>query len=671
MDTSKRFEKGNGGCPSIQCEANRDVLCQSCASGVITAAHRVEMRTIEPCLFGKGGTCCRNCNMGPCQIIDGVAEMVGICGADASTVAARNFARIVTGGAAAHIDHGRGVTLAFLATAKGETPYEIKDSIKLRETALRIGVDPAEKSTTDLAIEVGERLLSEFGQQQGTLSFMRRAPKARQEVWAKAGVLPRGIDREVTEMMHRTHMGVDQHYENILFQAARCALADGWGASMIATELSDIMFGTPMPIRAKVNIGVLKEDEVNVTVHGHEPVLAEALAMVSNSPEIAAAVKKVGAKGVNLAGVCCTGNEILMRRGLPIAGSFIQQEVVLATGAVEAMVVDVQCIMQGLSPVSSKFHTELITTSDRAWIPGATHIQFDEHRAIDTAKEIIMRAINRFPERGKYFIPVHQMDVVAGFSHETINYILGGRFRGSYKPLNDNIVNGRIRGVAAIVGCDNYRVMDEIHIDLARELIANDILVVVTGCAATGMGRAGLLAPEALSMAGGGLREVLETVGCPPVLHMGSCVDNSRILIALTEMVNTGGLGSDISDLPAIGCAPQWMSEKAVSIGQYFVTSGAQVVFGPNFPTSGSRVVTDFCFEGMMEKYGAVWNVASTANEFANIMIDKINLKRAALGLDKKKERILFDMAMRRELGSPGSPLHDVGCHGPGAPAGV
>ncbi len=671
MDTSKRFEKGNGGCPSIQCEANRDVLCQSCASGVITAAHRVEMRTIEPCLFGKGGTCCRNCNMGPCQIIDGVAEMVGICGADASTVAARNFARIVTGGAATHIDHGRGVTLAFLATAKGETPYEIKDSIKLRETALRIGVDPAEKSTTDLAIEVGERLLSEFGQQQGTLSFMRRAPKARQEVWAKAGVLPRGIDREVTEMMHRTHMGVDQHYENILFQAARCALADGWGASMIATELSDIMFGTPMPIRAKVNIGVLKEDEVNVTVHGHEPVLAEALAMVSNSPEIAAAVKKVGAKGVNLAGVCCTGNEILMRRGLPIAGSFIQQEVVLATGAVEAMVVDVQCIMQGLSPVSSKFHTELITTSDRAWIPGATHIQFDEHRAIDTAKEIIMRAINRFPERGKYFIPVHQMDVVAGFSHETINYILGGRFRGSYKPLNDNIVNGRIRGVAAIVGCDNYRVMDEIHIDLARELIANDILVVVTGCAATGMGRAGLLAPEALSMAGGGLREVLETVGCPPVLHMGSCVDNSRILIALTEMVNTGGLGSDISDLPAIGCAPQWMSEKAVSIGQYFVTSGAQVVFGPNFPTSGSRVVTDFCFEGMMEKYGAVWNVASTANEFANIMIDKINLKRAALGLDKKKERILFDMAMRRELGSPGSPLHDVGCHGPGAPAGV
>jgi len=433
---------------------------------------------------------------------------------------------------------------------------------------------------------------------------------------------------------------------------------------MIATELSDIMFGTPVPIRTRVNIGVLKEDEVNVTVHGHEPVLAEALAMVTHDPEVVDACRKVGAKGVNLAGVCCTGNEILMRRGLPIAGSFVQQEVVLATGAVEAMVVDVQCIMQGVSPVAKHYHTQLITTSDRAKIPGAKHIQFDEHRALDVAKQIVMEAIQKYPERGKHFIPKHEMDVVAGFSHETINYILGGRFRGSYKPLNDNIANGRIRGVAAIVGCDNYKVMDEVHIELARELIANDVLVLVTGCAATGIGREGLLSPEALDMAGDGLKEVLEAVGCPPVLHMGSCVDNSRILIAATEMVNTGGLGNSISDLPAIGCAPQWMSEKAVSIGQYFVSSGAAVIFGPDFPTSGSRVVTDYCFKEMENLYGAVWDVAQSANEFASKMIDKLDLKRKNLGLDKKKERVLFDMAMRRDLGTSG--IDGVGCHGPG-----
>ncbi len=652
MDTSRRFKKGNGGCPSIQCEANRQVLCNECSSGVITAAHRVSARSTEPCLFGKGGTCCRNCNMGPCQIIEGVDTMIGVCGADAPTVAARNFARIIAGGAAAHMDHGRGVALAFLETARGETPYEIKDEVKLRATAQRLGIDPADKSKTDLAIEVGEKLVSEFGEQSAGLSFIRRAPQTRQELWEKVGVAPRGIDREVVELMHRTHMGVDQHYENILLGAARCALADGWGASMIATELSDIMFGTPVPIRTKVNIGVLKKDEVNITVHGHEPVLAEALAMVANDPEIVAECKKVGAKGVNLAGVCCTGNEILMRRGLPIAGSFVQQEVVLATGAVEAMVVDVQCIMQGVSPVAGNYHTALITTSERAKMEGATHVQFHEDKALDVAKEIVKIAISRYPERGKYFIPQHEMDVVAGFSHETINYILGGRFRASYKPLNDNIINGRIKGVAAIVGCDNYRVMDEVHVELAKELIANNVLVLVTGCAATGMGRAGLLSPEAAEMAGDGLKEVLEAVGCPPVLHMGSCVDNSRILIAATEMVHTGGLGNDISDLPVAGCAPQWMSEKAVSIGQYFVSSGAYVVFGPSFPTSGSKVVTDFCFKKMDEIYGGCWDLAQSANEFANKMIDRIDAKRKALGLDKKRERVLFDMAMRRELGS-------------------
>lgn len=665
MDTSKRFKKAKGGCPTIQCEANRDVLCQSCAEGVITAAHRVEMRGIEPCLFGKGGTCCRNCNMGPCQIIDGVQEMIGVCGADAATVAARNFARIVAGGASAHIDHGRGIVMAFLATAKGETSYQIKDTIKLRETALRLGINPADKSSTDLAIEVGERLLAEFGQQQGGLSFMRRAPESRQEIWAKLGVGPRGIDREIVELMHRTHMGVDQDVGNLMFQAARAAMADGWGASMIATELSDIMFGTPVPIRTKVNIGVLREDEVNVTVHGHEPVVAEALAMASNDPEIVAAAKKVGAKGVNLTGVCCTGNEILMRRGLPIAGSFIQQEVVLATGAVEVMVVDVQCVMQGLSPVAKNYHTELITTSDKAKIAGATHISFDEHRALDVAKQILLRAIDRYPMRNKHYIPPHKSDVVAGFSHETINYMLGGRFRSSYRPLNDNIMNGRIRGLAAIVGCDNYKVAEETQIELARELIAHDILVIVTGCAATGMGRAGLLSPEALSSAGEGLREVLEVVGCPPVLHMGSCVDNSRILIAATEMVRTGGLGTDISDLPAIGCAPQWMSEKAVAIGQYFVSSGARVIFGPSFPTTGSKVVTDYCFKEMLNVYGACWDVARTSDEFARKMIDAINEKRKNLGLDKKKERVLFDMAMRRAIET--APIADIGCHGPAA----
>jgi len=638
-------------CPGIFCEASKCILEDAAKDGVKTYVQRMEDRAVEPCLFGQGGTCCRNCSFGPCMLVDGVAESVGICGATPATIAARNFARMVAAGSAAHMDHSRETALTFLAAAKGECPFEIKDEKKLHFVAELYKVKTKGRSKEDIAVELGEKVLAEFGQQEGTLVMPGRAPAKRQELWGKLGVLPRGVDREVVEIMHRTHMGTDQDHKNLILQATRCALADGWGASMIATELQDIMFGTPVPIRTVVNLGVLSEDHVNIVIHGHEPQVPEAMAMVAQEPEIVAACKDVGAKGVNLAGVCCSGNEVLMRHGVPIAGSFVQQEVVLATGAVEAMVVDVQCIMQGLSEVAKCYHTELITTSPRAKIPGATHIEFEHEHALETARALTLRAIGRFKQRKKVRIPDRKMDVVAGFSHETINHMLGGAFRASYRPLNDNIINGRIRGVGAVVGCDSCRVESGlVHTTVVQELIANNVLVLVTGCAATACGREGLLRPEAAELAGPGLREVCETVGMPPVLHMGSCVDNSRILIAATEIVREGGLGDDISQVPAAGCAPEWMSEKAIAIGQYFVASGVYVVFGRTFPTTGSKVLTDHLFKEMEELYGGMWAVESDPIKMAKMMIERIEKGRDALGIQEKKERVLFDMAMRREL---------------------
>ncbi|NOR48730.1 MAG: anaerobic carbon-monoxide dehydrogenase catalytic subunit, partial [Methanosarcinaceae archaeon] len=596
----------------IDCEGSTCVAEQAGEQGVVTYIQRMNSRAIEPCLFGQGGTCCRICSMGPCMMIEGVPESIGLCGATPATVAARNFARMVAGGASAHMDHALETALAFLAAARGESDYKIKDEKKLRALAEVFEIKIEGRSTKDIAIDVGEKALAEFGKQEGGIYCIKRAPEKRQELWKKLGVLPRGIQREVVEIMHRTHMGTDQDYRNLILQATRCALADGWGGSMISTELQDIMFGTPVPIRAVVNLGVLSKDEVNVVVHGHEPILSEAMALVSQEPEMIDAAKKVGAKGINLVGVCCTGNEVLMRHGIPVAGSFIQQEIVLATGAVEIMVVDVQCIMQSLPTVAGCFHTEVITTSDRAQIPGAEHIEVHHHNAVDTARQIIQRAIDRFPQRGEINIPQNKMDIVAGFSHETINHMLGGTFRASYRPLNDNIINGRIRGIGAVVGCDSMRVRSgHVHTTVVKELIANNILVLVTGCAATACGRAGLLTPEAAELAGPGLREVCETIGVPPVLHMGSCVDNSRILMAATAIVREGGLGDDIYQVPAAGCAPEWMSEKAISIGQYFVASGVFVVFGRTFPTTGSKVLTDFLFKEMEDLYGGMWAVES------------------------------------------------------------
>ncbi len=650
-------------CNEITAASTIDLLNQDLAKQVRTAYDRIEDRGMSACLFGSGGTCCRICNMGPCQIIDGVESMVGVCGATADTVAARNFARIVAAGTAAHTDHAREMVRGFIATAKGETPHEIKDVEKLHKIAKIFDIEIEDRDKNEIALELGERALAEFGQQEGTLTMLKRAPEKQQKIWKEKGVEPRGIDREVVEMMHRTHMGVDQEYKNIMKQAARCSLADGWGASMLSTELTDIMFGTPVPKRSIIDLGVLREDMVNVTVHGHEPLLAESLCLAAEDEEMLALAQKAGAKGINLAGVCCTGNEILMRRGIPVAGSFIQQEMVLATGAVEAMVVDVQCVMQSVAQVVKNKHTDIITTNYRAKMPDAIHIQFEEEEAYASAKKILTHAIGNFKKRGEYYIPKDKkMDVVVGFSHETINYMLGGRFRQSYRPLNDNIINGRIRGVGALVGCEHYKYADDVHFTIAKELIKNNVLVLATGCAAQALGRRGLLRPEAATeYAGEGLRSVCETVGMPPVLHVGSCVDNSRLLIALTEMVKEGGLGDDISELPAVGSAPLWMSEKAVAIGQYFVTSGAHVIF-QDLPITGAKKFTEFILNGMKEEYGASWGVENDPVKHAQAMIAAIDGKREALGINKKQERVLMDMAMRRDL--EGQTLAGAGCGG-------
>ncbi len=641
--------------------ATIEMIDKAARDGARVVFQRVEQ--IRACPIGADGNCCSICAMGPCRVPvpkgreetpEQKKARTGVCGATAETIAARNFTRKIAAGTAAHADHGRKVVEIFLAAARGEAPgYEIKDEQKLMQLALELGVTIGDRSNQEIAIDIGEILRNEFGKQEGELLFLKRAPLKRQELWRKLGVAPRGIDREVVETMHRTHMGVDQDYQSLLHAGSRTALADGWGGSMIATELQDVLFGTPSPVLSQINLGVLKEDEVNIIIHGHEPQVAEMLAVVSQDPELIEYARSKGAKGINLAGMCCTANEILMRHGIPIAGNFLQQELAIVTGALEAMVVDVQCIMQGIADVAQCYHTKIITTDSKAKIQGATHMEFDEHNAYESAKNIIKTAIDNFPERGKNVqIPKQKTDLIAGFSHETINYLLGGMFRASYRPLNDNIINGRIRGVAGVVGCNNPRVThDEAHVVMVKELIKNDVLVLQTGCSAMALAKAGLMVPEAAAeYAGAGLAEVCETVGIPPVLHLGACIDNSRILIAATAMVKDGGLGDDISDLPAVGAAPEWMSEKAIAIGQYFVASGVFTVFGVNWPTIGDKVVTDRLFKDFENIYGGKWAFEPDPLKAAQLMIEHIDKKRQALGIDKARERVLYDMAMRREM---------------------
>jgi carbon-monoxide dehydrogenase catalytic subunit len=541
----------------------------------------------------------------------------------------------------------------FREVVKGDIQdYKIKDPVKLENVAQSIGIETEDRTVGEIAKDLYEELERTYTQVEGEIPFAKRVPEKTLETWRKLGIVPRGSMREIMEMMHRTHMGVDQHYENIAKQFSRTALSDGWGGSMVATEISDILFGTPTPVQADVNMGCLKEDMVNIIVHGHEPNLFETMLVSVNDPALVESAKEAGAKGINLCGMCCSGAEMLSRHGIPHAGNFMSTEPILITGAVDAMAVDVQCIKQGLAPVAKCYGSYLFTTNPRCHIEGAEHIEFVEHDPKACTDEVVVKAIARFKNRtAKVEIPNIKNAGIHGFSHEYIEYMLGGTFRASYWPLNDNIINGRIRGIAGVVGCTNPRVKhDFVHVELVKELIKNDVLVLQTGCSQISLAKAGLLTPDAAYMAGDGLAEVCETVGMPPVLGLGSCVDNSRILIAASAVVKAGGLGESIADLPAAGAAPEWMSEKAISIGQYFVSSGVYTIFGVTFPITDQTKFKNLLFQGMEDQGLGKWDFAVDPYDMAHKMIAHIDKKRHQLGIDKARERVLMSMDDRRTL---------------------
>jgi carbon-monoxide dehydrogenase catalytic subunit len=611
--------------------ATNKMVEKAAAEKIITVWDRLEKQQPQ-CGFGELGVCCRNCTMGPCRINPfGDEPREGVCGATADTIVARNLLRMIAAGAAAHSDHGRDIVNTFYEAAQGHAgDYKIKDEAKLKALADEFGITQAGRTKEEVALDIAKLALEEFGTTKGTLQFINRAPQKRKEIWDKLGILPRGIDREIVETMHRTHMGVDTDYVNLTLQGLRTSLSDGWGGSMWATELSDVLFGTPQPVKGKSNLGVLKEDQVNIILHGHEPTLSDIIVFAARDPELLEKAKAVGAKGINVCGMCCTGNEILMRHGIPIAGNFMQQELAIITGAVDAMIVDVQCIMPSLPGVAACYHTKFISTSPKAKFPGAEHVPFNEHNAMETAKKIVAMAVENFPRRRKELvnIPSEEMSYMAGFSAEAIVAALGG----SLDPLLGAIKAGAIRGIVGIVGCNNPKYKhDYSHITLTRQLIKNDILVVETGCAAIACAKAGLLLPEASAEAGDGLRSVCEALGIPPVLHMGSCVDNSRILVVAAAIANA--LNVDICDLPMAAAAPEWMSEKAVAIGAYAVSSGIFTVLGTIPPVLGSQNVTELLTAGAKGVVGATFAVEENPIVAADIIIKHIEEKRRALGL--------------------------------------
>lgn len=588
-----------------------------------------------PCGFGAQGVCCRICAMGPCRVspVAGKGAQKGICGATADVIVARNYARMVAAGSSAHSDHGRDICHVLHSVSR-DGNYTIKDEGKLLRLAAEWEITTEGRDIYDIAHEVAEVALNEYGKPFGTARFLNRFPEQRKALWERENLKCRAIDREIATIMHSTHMGCSADAEAIVRMSMRTSLGDLVG-SMIGTELSDILFGTPTVRETEANIGVLDQKQVNIMLHGHEPTLSEMIVQAAEDAEMVALAKEVGAEGINIVGVCCTANEVTMRHGVKLAGNFQQQELIITTGAIEAAIVDVQCIFPSLAVLTKEYHTKFITTSPKAKITGATHMEFDEHKALDSAKEILREAILNFKNRdnSRVYIPNVKSSAVVGYSIEAtvkqLDRVVNSHIdpAGTVKPLTDCLKSGVLRGAAGLVGCNNPKVQgDNSHITIMKELIKNDIIVVTTGCAAQAAAKAGLLTKEARKLAGKGLATVCELVDIPPVLHMGSCVDISRIMLLVAEAAKS--LGLDMHELPVVGCAPEWMSEKAVAIGTYVATSGIDVFLGVTPPITGSPAVMDILTNTMEDITGAKFFVDEDPMVLAKMMIDRIEEKR-------------------------------------------
>ena len=589
------------------------------------------------CKFGETGVCCRICSMGPCRVTPKAPK--GVCGCDVHGIVGRNYLKFTAGGSATHSDHGREICHTLYESA-ADGNYKVKDPEKLIRIAKEWDIETEGKDIYDLAHEMAVEGLMEYGKPFGTQRFLKRAPKHTQELWDKHELAPHAIDREVSRSLHMSHMGCSSKPEALVKQSIRCGLADGWGGSMMGTEFSDVLFGTPKPVDTEANLGVMVAENVNIVVHGHDPSLSEMICEFADSPEMIAYAKEKGAKGITVSGVCCTSNEVAMRRGIPMAGNFLQQENVVLTGACEAIVVDVQCIFPALGPLSKCFHTKFITTSPIAQMPDSEFIRFNAKTAGENAKSIIKMAIDNFENRKPELvhIPNLKQKATVGYSVEAIVKVLDGVTNtqvdetGTTKPLLECITSGVIRGAVAMVGCNNPKIRpDYAHIELMKKCIANDIVIIASGCSAQAAAKAGLMDKNAKDLCGAGLKRVCELADIPPVLHMGSCVDISRMMILASELAKDSGL--NISQLPVVGCAPEWMSEKAVSIGNYVIGTGLDTYLGVDPYASGSSEIVDLLTRGTEEWCEASYTVETDIEKLVDKMIERIEEKRTALGI--------------------------------------
>ncbi len=587
------------------------------------------------CGFGMQGVCCQLCSHGPCRITPKAPK--AICGATADTIVARNLLRLATHGAAAYSHHLEEVAETIKATAEGKTPFKISDEAKLRAVAGAIGLDTS-KETNALAIDLADAVLHELRKSsKEPLALLEAfAPETRKQAWSKLGIIPGGVNSEVRDAMTKTMSNIDTDPIDLLLTTLRLSIATGYMGLVGTTTMQDILFGSPQICTSEADLGAIDPGKVNIIAHGHVPLMATAVLQAVNSDEMINLAKAAGATGIALHGSMCVGQELMQRQKTSAqgfasqTGNWINQEYLVATGAVDLLMMDMNCSIPGLKDVADRFHTKLVSVDRILRMAGVVdHVDYEPEKAAEQAKELVRMAIETYKKRGKdILIPKYKAKVMAGFGVESILGALGG----SLDPLLDVIKKGTIKGIVAVVGCTNNRNgHDTIGVTLMKELIKKDILVIGAGCMSSAAQIEHLMTPEAAEQAGEGLKAVCKSLGIPPVLNFGSCVDIGRIGVAVTAIA--GALGVDPSQLPVAASAPEYLEQKAVADGVFAVAFGLLTHLGPVPPVTGSPLVTKILTEDVESLTGGKVMIELDPVKAAEKLAAHINDKRKALGI--------------------------------------
>ena len=591
------------------------------------------------CNFGSRGICCKQCMLGPCRISG--RSLKGICGASADTIVARNLLMMIGRGTAAHSSHALHVASTLLKTIRDNTTFRIKEPIKLESVARKINC--SEPGIQAMGKAVAELAISDIMGDEKYMRFARSYyPPDVFENLSNLRVMPGSAGRELLDSGHETSMGTMADPTEFILHSARLGVAD-ISSLIISAELQDVLFGTPKMFSSKIGFNVLEKDKVNVVIHGHVPLLSEKIIEFSDDPRLLEKARSLGANGINIVGCCCTGNDALMRHGIPIAGSNIHQELIIATGLAEAVVVDVQCIYPNIENVAKYFHTKIISTMKEARFESAQHIPFDEENADDAAKSILNAAIENFPKRGhKIFLPQEKPhDLVAGFSVENVLGVLAAiNPQDPFKPLIESIMSGDINGIVLMAGCISPEMTESSQVVIVKELLKQNVLVFSTGCAGQACARGGLLTPDAtMEFAGDKLKGILKSLGdiaglgkpLPPVWHFGGCVDNSRVIILAIALAQR--MGISLKDMPIAASASDWVAEKAAAIGTGTVALGITVHLGRAPPILGGPEVINLLTRKSEELFGARFIIEEDPIKASKLLLLHIGNAREKLGL--------------------------------------